>query len=158
MIKRGATIAIADPLQIYNKSNLDFWVTQQTGHSPIKMSVNEIGQGVWKENEFIITSNNMPTNDTWWIRMIQSTQQQALVPFPLDELDTLRDEILAKRGNQAFYLGLDSESSTKIAKIFNQRGNNNKLKTSRPQYGLLKKTYNSDQTQTLQTFILQTLI
>ena len=143
-IKKGATITIADPLQIYNKSNLDFWVTQQIGHSPIKMTVNEIGQGVREENEFIITPTNMPTNDTWWIRMIQSTQQQALVPFPLDELDTLRDEILAKKGNQAFYLVLDNESSTKIANIFNQRGNNNKLKTSRPQYGLLIKTYNSD--------------
>ena len=121
-IKKSATIAIADPLKIYNNSNLDFWVTQKIGHSPIKMTVNEIGQGVWKENEFVITATNIPTNDTWWIRMIQSTEQQALVSFPLDEFDTLRDEILAKKGNQAFYLGLDSESSTQIADIFNQRG------------------------------------
>ena len=61
------------------------------------MTVNEIGQGVWEENEFVITATNMPTNETWWIRMIQSTQQQALTSFPLDEFDTLRDEILAKK-------------------------------------------------------------
>lgn len=143
-IKKSGTIAIADPLKIYNKSNLDFWVTQKIGHSPIKMTVNEIGQGVWEENEFVITATNMPTNDTWWIRMIQSTQQQALVSFPLDEFDTLRDEILAKKGNQTFYLGLDGESSTQIANVFNRRGYSNKLKTSRPQYGLLIRTYNSD--------------
>ena len=95
------------------------------------MTVNEIGQGVWKENEFVITATNISTTDTWWIRIIQSTQQQALVTFPLEEFDTLRDEILAKKGNQTFYLGLDGESSTQIADIFKQRGNNNKLKTSR---------------------------
>ena len=66
----------------------------------------------------------MSISDTWWIRMIQSTQQQALASFPLEEFDTLRDEILAKKGNQAFYLGLDGESSTQIADVFNQRGNN----------------------------------
>ena len=32
----------------------------------------------------------------------------------------------------------------KGGKIFNERGNNKKLKTTRPQYGLLLKTYNSD--------------
>ena len=107
------------------------------------MTISEIGQAAWEEDEFVITATNMPTNETWWIRMIQSTQQQALTSFPLDEFDTLRDEILAKKGNQTFHLGLDGESSTQIADVFNQRGNNNKLKTSRPQYGLLMKTYNS---------------
>ena len=104
------------------------------------MTVNEIGQGVWEENEFVITANNVPTNSSWWIRIIQSTQQQALVSFPLEEFDDLRDEILAKRGDVAFLLGDGNNSTTKIAQIFNERGNNKKLKTTRPQYGLLLKT------------------
>lgn len=142
-ISKSATIAIADPLKIYTTSNITLWVTQVKGHSPVQMTVTELGQGVWEENEFVITANNIPAGQTWWIRIIQSTQQQALVSFPLDEFDTLRDEILAKKGNQTFYLG-DKSSSTRIAKIFNERGNNQKLKTTRPQYGLLLKTYNSD--------------
>ena len=94
-IQKSATIAITDPLKIYNKSNITLWVTQQIGHSPVKMTVDEIGQGVWEENEFVITANNVPTNASWWIRIIQSTQQQALVALPLEEFDTLRDEILS---------------------------------------------------------------
>ena len=54
-IKKSATIAIADPLKIYNTSNVTLWVTQQIGHSPIKMTVNEVGQGVWEENEFVLS-------------------------------------------------------------------------------------------------------
>lgn len=142
-IKKGAKITIEDPLGIYNISNVTLWVTQQIGHSPVKMTVSEIGQGVLEENKFAIITHNIPENSSWWIRMIQSTQQQALVPFPLEEFDTLRDEILAKKGNQTFYLG-DGSSSTQIAQIFNERGDNQKLKTTRPQYGLLLKTYNSD--------------
>ena len=108
------------------------------------MTVNEVGQGVWEENKFVITANNVPENSSWWIRIIQSTQQQALVSLPLEEFDDLRDEILAKRGDVAFLLGDGNNSTTKIAQIFNKRGNNKKLKTTRPQYGLLLKTYNSD--------------
>ena len=51
---------------------------------------------------------------------------------------------LQKKGNQTFCLGLNGESSTQIEDVFKQRGYSNKLKTSRPQYGLLLRTYNSD--------------
>ena len=136
-------IEIEDPLNIYNDSNVTLWVTQTIGHSPIQMTANEVGTTSRESNQFKIENLKIPTGQTWWIRIIQSTQQQALVKFPLDEFDTLRDEILAKKGNQTFYLG-DGSSSTQIAQIFNERGDNQKLKTTRPQYGLLIKTYNSD--------------
>ena len=130
-------------MKIYNGNNVDLWVIQQPGHSPIKMTANELGTTKWETSTFSITPSNIPNGTTWWVRMIQSVQQQALVSFPLEEFDTLRDEILAKKGNQTFYLG-NKSSSTKIAEIFNERGDNQKLKTTRPQYGLLLKTYNSD--------------
>ena len=136
-------IEIDDPLSIYNNSNVTLWVTQQIGHSPVKMTATEVGTTSTNNQKFTITSLKIPTGSTWWIRAIQSTQQQALVPFPLEEFDTLRDEILGKKGNQTFYLG-DGSSSTQIAQVFNERGDNQKLKTTRPQYGLLLKTYNSD--------------
>lgn len=142
-VNEDSTIQIEDPLKIYNESNVFLWVIQKSGHSPVKMTVNEFGKGTWKDKKFTIEGINTPAGVKWWVRMIQSTQQQALVPFPLEEFDTLRDEILGKKGNQTFYLG-DGSSSTQIAQVFNERGNNQKLKTTRPQYGLLLKTYNSD--------------
>ena len=142
-VNEDSVIQIKDPLKIYNESNVFLWVTQQIGHSPVKMTVNEFGRGSWNDQKFTIQGINTPAGVKWWVRMIQSTQQQALVPFPLEEFDTLRDEILGKKGNQTFYLG-DGSSSTQIAQVFNERGDNQKLKTTRPQYGLLLKTYNSD--------------
>ena len=142
-VGENGEIAIDDPLKIYSETNITLWVTQTTGHSPVQMTVNELGTSTWANNVFTIHTTKIPSGNTYWIRMIQSTQQQALVSFPLEEFDTLRDEILAKKGNQTFYLG-NGNSSTKIAEIFNKRGNNQKLKTTRPQYGLLLKTYNSD--------------
>ena len=129
-------------MKIYSETNITLWVTQTIGHSPTQMTVGELGTGTWKNNVFTIYTTKIPSGNTYWIRIIRSTQQQALVPFRLDEFDTLRDEILAKKGNQTFYLG-DGSSSTQIAEVFNERGDNQKLKTTRPQYGLLIKTYNS---------------
>lgn len=142
-VKNNEKITIKDPLKVYNNTNITILVTQTIGHSPVKMTVDEVGSGVWNSNVYTITVQNAPSGKTWWIRTIQSTQQQALTSFPLEEFDTLRDEILGKKGNQTFYLG-NGSSSTRIAEIFNKRGNNQKLKTTRPQYGLLLKTYNSD--------------
>lgn len=142
-VNAESIIEINDPLTIYDNSNITLWVTQQIGHSPAKMTPIEVGKVSRNNQKVTITNLKIPTGKTWWIRTIQSTQQQALVSFPLEEFDTLRDEILAKKGNQTFYLG-NGSSSTQIAEIFNERGNNQKLKTTRPQYGLLLKTYNSD--------------
>ena len=75
--------------------------------------------------------------------MIRSTQQQALESFPLENIDEIRDSILKTEGNIAYTIG-KTESKNKLIKMFGERGNNNKLKSTRPQYGLLLKTYNSD--------------
>lgn len=144
-VTQTSSIEIEDPLKLYTGTNVTLWVTQIIGQSPIKMTANEIGATSWNNNTFTIDTSIIPEGKTWYIRIIQSTQQQALIQLPLEEFDTLRDEILAKKGNQTFYLGDENKSSkTQISQIFNKRGNNGKLKTSRPQYGLLIKTYNSD--------------
>ena len=77
-VQNNSKIVIKDPLKIYNEYNVTFWVTQTLGHSPVQMNVNEIGSGVWAENQYTITVLNAPSGGSWWIRMIQSTQQQAL--------------------------------------------------------------------------------
>ena len=79
--------------------------------------------------------------------MIQSTEQQALQSFSLDEIDKLRDEILTTPGNVTYELEGDETEEITLKKMFGERGINKKLKSTRPQYGLLLKTYNSDLSQ-----------
>ena len=143
LVQRGNTIDIDDELKIYNENNVTLLVTQKIGHSPVQMLANEIGTVKWDTNTFSITLDKIPTNETWWIRAIQSTQQQALESFSLNEIDELRYNMLKTEGNTTYTIGR-TESSNKLIKMFGERGANNKLKTTRPQYGLLLKTYNSD--------------
>lgn len=142
-VKPSEIISIDDPQKIYTESNITLWVTQTIGHSPIQMTVNEIGTSDWVENKFIIVTGKIPTGASWWIRSIQSTAQQALETFDLKEIDKIRDTILQTAGNTTFEIG-NIESSLKLRKMFGERGINNKLKSTRPQYGLLLRTYNSD--------------
>ena len=112
-VQNDSKIVIADPLRIYNEYNITFWVTQKIGHSPVQMTVNEIGSGAWANNQYTITVLNAPSGGSWWIRMIQSTQQQALQTFSLNEIDRLRDEILTTPGNVSYDLrGDDTEEIT----------------------------------------------
>lgn len=143
-VQNDSKIVITDPLKIYNEYNITFWVTQTIGHSPVQMTVNEIGSGAWANGQYTITVLNAPSGGSWWIRMIQSTQQQALQSFSLDEIDRIRDEILTTQGNVSYDLRGDDTEEITLKKMFGKRGNNNKLKSTRPQYGLLLKTYNSD--------------
>ena len=92
-VRNNSKIVIADPLKIYNEHNITMWVTQTIGHSPVQMTVNEIGSGAWAADQYTITVLNAPSGGSWWIRMIQSTQQQALQTFSLDEIDKIRVEI-----------------------------------------------------------------
>lgn len=139
----GTVIAIPDPQKIYKANNVTMWVTQRIGHSPVQMTAGEAGSTAWADDVFKITLNRIPAGQTWWIRSIQSTAQQALETFNLDEIDKIRDNILTTSGNTPFKIG-SIQSSLKLRKMFGERGINKKLKTTRPQYGLLLKTYNSD--------------
>ena len=103
----------------------------------------EAGSISWASDVFTITLHNIPEGVTWWIRSIQSTAQQALETFDLEEIDLIRDEILTKPGNTAYELG-NVTTNLKLKKMFGERGINSKLKSTRPQYGLLLRTYNSD--------------
>lgn len=142
-IAKDQVIAINDPQKVYTANNVTMWVTQTIGHSPVQMTASEMGTTKWVDNVFMITASKIPTGQTWWIRSIQSTAQQALETFPLSEVDQLRDVILTTAGNTTFEIG-NVSSEIKLRKMFGERGINGKLKTTRPQYGLLLKTYNSD--------------
>lgn len=142
-VNEDSTITINDPQHIYNEYNVTLWVTQTLGHSPVQMTVNKVGVGTWANNKYTIKNLRIPTGKTWWIRIIQSTAQQALETFDLEEIDKIRDLILTTAGNVTFEIG-NVETSIKLRKMFGERGINGKLKTTRPQYGLMLRTYNSD--------------
>lgn len=142
-VATGEAIKIEDPNKIYTENNVLLWVTQTIGHSPVQMTAGEAGSISWASNVFTITLHNIPEGVTWWIRSIQSSAQQALETFDLDEIDKIRDEILTKPGNTAYEIG-NVTSDLKLKKMFGERGINSKLKSTRPQYGLLLRTYNSD--------------
>lgn len=142
-VASGEAIKIDDPNKIYTENNVTLWVTQTLGHSPIQMTAGEAGSISWASDVFTITLHNIPEGVTWWIRSIQSTAQQALETFDLEEIDLIRDEILTKPGNTAYELG-NVTTNLKLKKMFGERGINSKLKSTRPQYGLLLRTYNSD--------------
>lgn len=144
LIKKDQVIAINDPAKIYTANNVTMWVTQTIGHSPVQMTAGEIGTTSWVDKVFMIKANNVPTDATWWIRMIQSTEQQALQTFDLDEIDKIRDEILTTPGNVTYELKEEETEEITLKKMFGERGINQKLKSTRPQYGLLLRTYNSD--------------
>ena len=131
---------LIDPSNIYTGNNVLLWVTQTIGHSPIQMTAGEAGSISWAADVFTITLHNIPEGITWWIRSIQSTAQQALEKFNLNEIDAIRDEILTTPGNVTYNLQGDNPSIT-IKNMFGKRGINEKLKSTRPQYGLLLKTY-----------------
>lgn len=142
-VKQSEIISINDPGKVYTARNITLWVTQTIGHSPVQMTAEEIGTSDWTDNKFIIVTGKIPTGASWWIRTIQSTAQQALETFDLEEVDLIRDEILTKPGNTTYEIG-NVTSNIKLKTMFGERGINSKLKSTRPQYGLLLRTYNSD--------------
>ena len=90
-VKVDGAIKIKDPNQIYTENNVTLWVTQKIGHSPVQMTAGEAGETSWEGEIFTIKLDSIPTGVTWWIRSIQSTAQQALETFNLDEKDKYRD-------------------------------------------------------------------
>ena len=64
-----------------------------------------------------------------------------LKDYPLEQIDEMRDIILATKGNVT---SVPNKSDIPLYDSFGQRLPNGKLKTTSSQYGLCLKTYNSD--------------
>ena len=95
------------------------------------MTAEEAGSTSWAADVFTITLHNIPEGTTWWIRTIQSTAQQALETFDLEEIDEIKDFILGIPGNVATEIG-NVDSDLKLRKMFGERGITKKLKSTRP--------------------------
>ena len=97
----------------------------------------EIVSSVWK-----LTTNKVPTGQTWHITAIYTTKRTSLRKYLLENLDMIRDKILLTPGDVDFDISNESMSIppfTDFAKRFQ-----NNLITTNTQFGLCLKTYNSD--------------
>lgn len=84
----------------------------------------------------------MPTTTVGVLMSITPNSRVKLKTYPLEDIDTLRDNILTTKGNITF--NVTGNESIPLLKSFAQRLPNGKLNTASVQYGLCLKTYNSD--------------
>lgn len=109
------------------------------------LTVSEIGDFTVQSDFIEITTNLIPEGEIWYIRAIQTINRTTLEAIPLENIDKMRDAILAKPGNTSFNIVGTTDPNIKPYSSFGKRKPvNNKLNTTDPQYGLCLKTYNSD--------------
>ena len=125
------------------KNNIKLTVKQEVYGRAITMSPDELGKAEITGNALVITTTSVPTGGKWYIRNIYSTKRTSLEKYPLDNLDTIRDNILMTPGDTVFDLANPKMSITPFIN-FAARSAQGNLNTSNTQYGLCLKTYNSD--------------
>ena len=94
-------------------------------------------------NKWSLTTNLVPSGQTWYITTIYTTKRTSLEKYPLENLDTIRDKILLTSGDTVFDISNESMSIAPLTN-FAKRTAQGDLNTSFTQYGLCLKTYNSD--------------
>lgn len=105
------------------------------------LTVDQIG--TWTATGQSIKIDTTKVVSTWYITAIYSTKRTSLEKFPLDNLDTIRDNILMTPGDTVFDLANPTMSVTPFINFAARTAQGN-LNTSNTQYGLCLKTYNSD--------------
>lgn len=99
--------------------------------------------GIWtKSTGRLIIDGGLSNSSIATIKRIWNKERTVLTPYKLEDLETLKDEILTTKGNVAFIINGNSYSIS-LLKNFSNR-TDNKLNTAQPQFGLALKTYNSD--------------
>lgn len=78
-----------------------------------------------------------------WLRKEFVPKEVHLEAIPLENLDLIKDEILAKRGNEIFELNKSTLKPFAILNSINQESQSNNAMITN-QYGLVVKTYDSD--------------
>lgn len=137
-IANGDTVTIA-PINTYEASDLTItWFDAATGTSMIGKPTDF---GTWNKNLGTWTIK-MPATTVGTLMSITPKNRVQLKTYPLEEIDTLRDNILTTKGNITF--NATGDDSIPLLKSFAERLPNGKLNTTSVQYGLCLKTYNSD--------------
>lgn len=105
------------------------------------LTVDEIG--TWDNTSGNNTIKTTKISTISYITAIYSNKRTSLEKYPLENLDTIRDNILMTPGDTVFDLANPIMSVTPFIN-FAARAPQKNLNTSNTQYGLCLKTYNSD--------------
>lgn len=98
--------------------------------------------GTWRSSTELLI-DRLNSSSTYIVSKMAQQGATTLQQIPLENLDTIRDKILLTPGDTVFDIG-SKTSSVAPFNTLTERFNNNKLKTTTPQFGLCLKTYNSD--------------
>lgn len=131
-----------------NVNPTNFWknvkITYSSTDDPTVLSVrplSEIGEMSTVNNKIFNTNKLTGTNVIKKLNWENTENAINLGNYPLETLDEIRDEILAKRGNLIYYINNDSNiHSANVNTFYNDVRNAQKSKLG----GLLLKTYDSD--------------
>lgn len=107
------------------------------------LSASQLGDIEVVSNKWNLTTNLIPSGQTWYITAVYSTTRTSLESYPLENLDTIRDKILMTPGDMIFDISNESMSVAPFTN-FAKRTKEGNLNTINTQYGLCLKTYNSD--------------
>lgn len=107
------------------------------------LSASQLGDIEVVSNKWNLTTNLIPSGQTWYITAVYSTTRTSLESYPLENLDIIRDKILMTPGDMIFDISNESMSVAPFTN-FAKRTKEGNLNTINTQYGLCLKTYNSD--------------
>lgn len=140
-INSGSIIAIL-PTSL-KENEIRFRVKTSLNAREQTMVASQLGDMEKATNRWNLTTNLIPSGQTWYITAIYSTTRTSLESYPLENLDTIRDKILMTPGDTIFDISNESMSVAPFTN-FAKRTTQGNLNTANTQYGLCLKTYNSD--------------
>ena len=106
------------------------------------LAADKLGDIEIASNKWSLTTNLVPSGQTWYITTIYTTKRTSLNSYPLENLDTIRDKILLTPGDVEFDIANETMSVPPFTD-FAKRSAQKDLNTTNPQFGLCLKTYNS---------------
>ena len=125
------------------KNEIKFRVKTSLNAREQILTADQLGDIEIASNKWSLTTNLVPSGQTWYITTIYTTKRTSLEKYPLENLDTIRDKILLTPGDTVFDISNTSMSVEPLTN-FAKRTTQGNLNTSFIQYGLCLKTYNSD--------------
>lgn len=137
-IANGDAVIVA-PINTYEASELT--VTWFDAASETSKIGHPTDFGTWNKSTGKWTVK-MPATTVGILMSITPKNRVQLKTYPLEDIDTLRDNILTTKGNVVF--NATGDNSIPLLKSFAERLPTGKLNTTSVQYGLCLKTYNSD--------------
>ena len=137
-IANGDTVVIY-PTNTYEANQLTItWFDAATQTAKIGIPT-EFGTWNKASGKWVV---KMPETTVGVLMSITPKSRVKLKTYPLEDIDTLRDNILTTKGNITF--NATGDNSIPLLKSFAERLPNGKLNTTSVQYGLCLKTYSSD--------------